>query len=268
MDQHDRDKFYSDPVQPSDDDEYELEAPDPVVEENRRKSVRASIDPTIDIDEIYREADRDRGTEIIENWVSNFRYQYRHEHILIGTALLAIVVALAKLQILWTAILLLFVGVIFGLYSYLQWQERKQQEEADRKREIVYAKRRAKLASRASGHAVGTPEIPGEEEEEDIEQPAETSEPTAAAVAKPPFQFQFSVAELATTLTVAAVLLGFTQLAGGANFTATIFGAIALIGLVVFATRYSPPQVVLLGWWMILLLYVFTTLLAAAWRSG
>src|SRR5262245_29983108 len=107
MDQSERDKFYSASKNPPDDDEYELEEPDPVVEENRRRAARDSVDPTIDIDDIYRESDRDRGTEIIENWVSNFRYRYRHEHVLIATAILAIAVALAKLQILWTALILL-----------------------------------------------------------------------------------------------------------------------------------------------------------------
>jgi len=267
MDERDREKFYSREETPSDDDEYELDLPDPVVEENRRKAARESVDPTIDIDDIYRESDRDRGAEIIENWVSNFRYQYRHEHLLIATAVLALVVALATLEILWTALILLFVATVFGLYSYLKWEESKQQEEAARKREIVYAKRRAKLAARASGHAVGTPEIP-EEEPPGRQQATANEEPAPQAPAKPEFQFRFSLREAAIAFTVATVALGVFQIAGGAGFTATVFGAVALIGLIVLATSYSPPPVVLLGWWLSLLLYVFTTMLAAALQSG
>jgi hypothetical protein len=266
MDQRDREKFYSDPEKTSDDDEYELEPLDTVAEENRRKAARESVDPTIDIDEIYRESDRSRGDEIIENWVANFQYRYRHEHVLIATAVLAIAAALATLQLLWTAVILLVMASVFGLYSYLQWEESKQQAEAERKREIVYARRRAKLAARASGHAVGTPEIPSDAVPVVPEESADDEQLPADARLKPAFQFQFSLRELIVTFTVAAVLLGAIQFAGGAAFAATVFGTIALLGLILFATSFELPQIVLLGWWLTLLLYVATTIIAAMWE--
>ena len=265
MDQRDREKFYSEPEKASDDEEYELEPLDTVAEENRRKAARDSVDPTIDIDEIYRESDRSRSDEILENWVANFQYRYRHEHVLIATAVLAIAAALATLQLLWTAIILLVMASVFGLYSYLQWEESKQQAEADRKREILYARRRAKLAARATGHAVGTPEIPSDPATEDAEQLADDEQPLDEAPAKRAFQFQFSLRDLIITFSIAAVVLGVIQLAGGAAFTATVFGTIALLGLILFATSVELPQIVLLGWWLTLLLYVATTIIAAAW---
>lgn len=264
MDQRDRDKFYREPEKASD-DEYELDLPDPTVEENRRKAARESVAPTIDIDEIYRESDRDRSTEIIENWVSSFQYRYRHEHVLIATAVLAIAAALATLHLLWTAVILLIMASVFGLYSYLQWEESKQQAEAQRKREILYARRRAKLAARASGHAVGTPEIPSDPATEASEQTTDDEQSPEETRAKRAFQFRFSLRDLIITFTIAAIVLGVIQLAGGAAFAATVFGTIAILGLILFATSFELPQIVLLGWWLALLLYVATTIIAAAW---
>lgn len=265
MDERDRDKFYREPENSSDNDEYELDLPDPVVEENRRRTTRESIVPTIDIDEIYRESDRDRGTEIIENWFANFQYRYRHEHVLIATAALAIAAALTTLQLLGTAVVLLIMASVFGLYFYLQWEEGKQQAEAARKREIVYAQRRAKLAARASGHAVGTPEILSDPATETSEQSAEGEQAAADTRVKRPFQFQFSLRDLGIAFTVAVILLSVIQLVGGATFAAAVFGAIAILGLIFLATRFELPQAILLCWWLMLLLYVTTTIIAAAW---
>jgi len=80
MDDPERDKFYSVPETPSDvedDEELELEPPDESVDEHQRQAVRQAMHSRIDIDEIYREADRDRGGEILENWVRNFRFQFQ-----------------------------------------------------------------------------------------------------------------------------------------------------------------------------------------------
>jgi len=77
-----------------DDDEYELEAPDPEViaaEARRDKALLESAREAIDIDAIYREADRNRGAEIIEQWFRNFRFRFQVKHLLIGTALVAAV---------------------------------------------------------------------------------------------------------------------------------------------------------------------------------
>jgi hypothetical protein len=57
-------------------------------------------------------------------------------------------------------------------------------------------------------------------------------------------------------MTVAAVTLGMIGYFGGPGPTATILGSIALIGLVVQALGFSPPQAVVLSWWFILVLYV------------
>jgi hypothetical protein len=64
-------------------------------------------------------------------------------------------------------------------------------------------------------------------------------------------------------ITVAAVCLGLIHFIGGPGPTATILGAISLIGLLVHALGFAPPQSIILGWWFILLLYVLLTIAGA-----
>src|SRR6187431_1185627 len=101
MDDRERDKFYrSSPPQGQiptsaaneDDGEYELEEPDTEAEARRQKAILAARPPAIDVDALYREADRDYGGEILESWVRGFRF--RIEHLMMAPAVLVIAVAL------------------------------------------------------------------------------------------------------------------------------------------------------------------------------
>src|SRR5262245_25196021 len=81
MNDPDRDKFYSKPSAPPDDDDadYELEPVDPEIasaEERRAKEVAEYVKTSINIDDIYREAERNRGTEILEDWARNFKFRF------------------------------------------------------------------------------------------------------------------------------------------------------------------------------------------------
>ena len=90
---------------------------------------------SVDIDEIYREADRRRGSEILEGWVRDFRFEFRFQvkHLLIATAVLAIVLTLCRLELLGDALVLLIMLSVAGVYLYVTWQEKKQQDEAERR---------------------------------------------------------------------------------------------------------------------------------------
>ena len=57
--------------------------------------------------------------------------------------MLAIVLTLYKLEMLGTAVVLLVMISVAGVYFYLQWQEKKAQDEANRRRQEMYARRRA-----------------------------------------------------------------------------------------------------------------------------
>jgi Ca2+/Na+ antiporter len=268
MDDLERDKFYATPGTPPDDDDYELEPPDETVEEVRKRDLMQSLENRIDIDEVYREAERKRGSEILEDWVRNFRFRFRFQvkHLFIATAVVAIALALFKLQILGTAVIVLIMLCTAGLYIYLTLEERKQQAEADRKREALYAKRRARMAPRPPGaHVVGDSLPPEEPTLSNVAQSPGEAEHIwqDPPVEKEAFRFQFSLRELIMLITMAAVVLGMIHIFGGPAATATVLGLFALVGLFVFAFGYEPPRIIVLGWWLTLMLYVVVVIFAA-----
>ena len=78
-----------------------------------------------------------------------------------------------------------------------------------------------------------------------------------------PMRFSFSLRSLMIAMTVAAVSLGMIGFLGGPGPTATILGSIALVGLIVHALGFAPPQSIILGWWFILVLYVLFSIAGA-----
>ena len=68
-------------------------------------------------------------------------------------------------------------------------------------------------------------------------------------------------------MTVAAIVLGMMRLLGGPAVTASVLGLVSLLGLVVLAVGFEPPQIVVLGWWFIVLLYVVVSIFAAVWST-
>src|SRR5688572_17703666 len=127
----DRDRIYTADVE-DDDAELELEPPDAQViaaEERRAKETIEASMMSVDIDEVYRDADRRDGGEILDKWVRDFRFQFQVKHLLIATAVLAIAMTLWRLELLGTALAMFFMVSIVAVYMYVQWLERKQQNE-------------------------------------------------------------------------------------------------------------------------------------------
>lgn len=250
-DELDRDRFYTSSADEWDDSaDYELEPPDAEVlaaEERRAAEAIEEIQNSVDIDEVYRDAERDVGREVLEKWARDFRFQFQVKHLLIATAVIAILLTLAKLQILGTTLMLLFFAAIVGLYCYVNWQEKKHHEEADRRRHEMYARQRKRFEPT-------TAPAPGAA-------PQPSPEAASERVARP-FRFQFSLWEMLIAITTAAVVLGFIQFMGGPGPAATMFGFIALAGLGIHALGYEPPGILVLGWWLLLVLYVVLTIVA------
>jgi hypothetical protein len=155
-DKLDRDKLYS--ANSDDDDaDLELEPLDPAIaaaEERRAAEAVEAHRKAIDINEVYRDFEANRDSEIVRELMSrmgNFRWQFRTKHLLILIALAAVMLVLWRAGIgLATPILLLVMGAVVGLTLFLKWEENKRQEEAERRRDRMYAERRATLA-RQSG---------------------------------------------------------------------------------------------------------------------
>jgi hypothetical protein len=248
-----------------DDLELELEPPDAAVlaaEERRAREAIQDIEMSIDIDEIYREVGRRRGGEILEDWArkapSGFRFQVKH--LLILTAVLAIALTLARLELFVTTIVLMLMISVAALYGYLQWQEKKQQDEADRRRREMYARRRAYLEKRNN---------PLQKFDEVATAGQEISESDGTgrdAGERPAFRFQFSMRQLLAAITAAAVILFAVQWLGGPDNAAVLLGFLALGGLVIQAIGFQPPEFLVLGWWIILVLYVLLSIVAVVWN--
>jgi len=266
MDDRDRN---NPPVPPEDDDyELEIEPPDEAIEAKRRQTILESQEARIDIEEIYRDAERDRGGEILQHWLRNFKFRFGLRELLIATAILAIALALVQLQLFWTAVIVLFGLTVASLYFYLSLEERKHQEEAARRRDAIYAKRREKFASRAPGHAEPKGEARPIEVAPEVSQAmSEIASAIEPPVEREPLRFQFSTREIAIAITACAILLGLVRFVGGPTVAAALFGTVSIAGLAVFATRFQPPQVVLFCWWVTLLMYVLLTLLGFAWTN-
>jgi hypothetical protein len=273
-DELDRDKIYADDGDADDgveDDgvEYEVEPPDPDVltaEERHAERMAGVVKKAIDIDEIYRDLENSRDTEILRQIVESVHFQFQVKHLLIVTALAAIVLTLAKFDLLvHSFIWVVMVGVI-GVTLYLQWEERKRQAEADRRRQAIYAQRRAelKMANAASPavrvDASAKPAAAGPEIEE--------FEAVRQRAARRGFRFRFSLWQLLVVITGAAILLGLANLLGGAQYAASLLGMLALVGLVIHALGYEPPDIVAFSWWVLLLVYIVFSILTAVWVAA
>jgi hypothetical protein len=271
MNSRDRDEFYlskATNADGDDGDDYELEPPDAEVlaaEERRGREAIDATHATIDIDEIYRDAGRQRADELLESWFKDFRFRFRFQvkHLLIATAVLAIVLTLAKLQMLGTVAVLLVMFSVAGMFFYLQWQEKKAEDEATQRRHEMYERRRTHFdkmqgktaAATAKGLKAGLPLA--------SRVPAAADAAWEEAVSREPFRFRFSMSQMMIAMTTAAVVLGLLYLLGTPSNTATLLGFVALSGLVAHALGFEPPSIVVLGWWLILVLYVLLSILAA-----
>jgi hypothetical protein len=267
MDHPERDKPAPTPDPLEDDDaELELEPPDETIEERQRQIALNAIRARIDIDDVYRDADRDRGGEIMEGWVRNFRFQFQLKHLLIATAVLAIILTLIKLELFGTTVIVGFMLTVGSLYAYLMFEQKKHDIETDRKRKEMYAKRRAQMAAN-----MGAPLAEQLEANNEVA-PAPTNRTDeiwqeAAKERSLHIQFQFSLRTMLIMMTSAAVMLTLVRILGGPAATASVLGLVAMGGLVVYACGYEPPQNMVLAWWLILVMYVLVSIGTAVWSA-
>ncbi|MEX2092549.1 MAG: hypothetical protein WD971_07715 [Pirellulales bacterium] len=265
----DRDKLYTAGADDldSDDAELELEPPDPEVlaAEQRRAAAAIEIHRTvIDVDEVYRDLDANRDTAIVDEWlarVRNFRFQFQVRHLLILTAVVAMLLALRQWIGLGTVFIVGFMLAIAGVSLYLKLEENKRQEAADRRRRKMYAERRAQQAIQ-TGQPIEVEDVDDEPLPSSLSDELRKHASTARD-----FRFQFSLSQLLAVTTVAALLLGLGGAVGGASSLATVCGLIALAGLVVPVMGLEPPKIVVFGWWMLLVLYVALSFFSAIWAS-
>jgi hypothetical protein len=264
----DRDKIYTAGADDGDSDaELELEPPDPQVLAAERQRAAAAINAhrkVINIDEVYRDIDANRDSEIVAEWVDrfrNYRFQFQIRHLLILTAVVAMLLAIRQWINLGTVFIVGIMLAVAGVSLYLKLEENKRQEATNRRRQKMYAERRAQ-------QGVQTGQRVDDDDFEDEPAPSRLREETPPPAAPGRnFRLQFSLSQMFVVITVAAVVLGLGGAMGGMAGLATICGLVALAGLIVLVLGFNLPEVVVFGWWMMLALYVLLSLLSAIWAS-
>lgn len=269
----DRESFYStESDDPDDGDDYELEPPDEEVlaaEQRRAEEVVASAEQFIDVDELLREDERHLEIEVIDEWIRNFRFQFRVKHLLIATAVVAILVSVAHYGA-GTVILLAALVLVGGVLTYLAWREKEHEAAMEQRRQQLYAQRRANVGRNLLPECPMSDAVHVEPAGESVGEPSDD----AAHAVQPRTSFLqrllsfCSPQELLIASISAAVLLGLLGTLFGTAVMATCLGIVALIGVAVQALGIDMPRVVALGWWLLLVLYVLVSLLLVVWGSA
>ncbi len=273
-----RNKFYSDRSSDEGDDDadYELEPIDEEIltaEKKRADEAIAASQTAINVDQIYRDLEERHDGGVIGEWLRGFQggfrggFHFQVKHLLMATAVLAILLTLWRLGQLLQFVSLATVGGIIGLYLYSQWKENQLRAEADHKREAMYARRRAHFDKSRSSDASLADEIATATAGAGPLPPPGADDSFHKVMTKPKFRFQFSLKQLLTLMFVCAFMLGLIQYFGGPAPTATMLGVIALGGLVIHAVGYEPPEIFVLGWWLLLVLYVLLSVVGLIWSG-
>jgi hypothetical protein len=220
----------------------------------------------INIDEIYRNAEPIRDLELSKDLVDKFRFHIQLKHLLVATAVVAVLLALYKLDLLGTTLVVAFMFAVFGATGYFYWEDKKRQAVADRRRHEMYAARRAQLEAGRTGRSVAKSNIlaGSDQPHAPFEDP---SEPPQPSIVLPPLRFRFSLAQFLIAFTCAAVLLAIVSIVGGPQPAAVLFGMLALGGIVYYALGFEVPEVVAFVWWILLVLYVVLSIFSAIWAG-
>jgi hypothetical protein len=229
----------------SDGDEYELEPIDPEILEHERQQAEQKTrqaESAFDIDKVYDELE---STDPV-TWDDLQGFRFTTRHLLIVTALLAMVLTLVKLNQCMGLFVAGAATLAAGWYFVLRKERREGVERARHRQEVD----RRFAAERGETVDVG-------------QLPTKVDEPEPETAVGPAFHFSFSMKEMLGAMTVAAVLFALVRGLGGPNNAATLLGLIALTGLVVHLMGFDPPHVVVLGWWLLLVFYIVVSIWAA-----
>ncbi len=259
-----RDEFYEGGDEWDDSVEYEVEPPDPEVlaaEERRAKEMIAATKLSIDVDDIYNDAEQHHDREYLDDLMRNFRLRFRTKHLLLATTVVAVVIAVAVQKGAGAVFVLGMLLVIGGATAYLSWRQHQHEQEVERRRDELFERRRiAQQALRS--HTSGKP--PADATPQDAEDAAHAADDMwdASPDEEQKFRLRLSPSEL-MVVGVCLVVLSGLIVAWGLSTTATMIGFIALGGLVLHAMGVDPPYEVAFGWWVLLLLYVLLSIVAA-----
>ncbi|QDT01234.1 hypothetical protein [Adhaeretor mobilis] len=231
----------ADDLSDDDDLELELEPVDPAIVAHEKQRAEQRIKragQTVAIDNVYEE-DEEIGLDFETDWIKQFRFSTRH--LLILTAVLAIVLTLHRQVGGCNLLFWGFLTVVAAGWYFVLRQERQ-----------LIARRQAK---RAELEALFAQDEDAFEDTGSFARDLEAMRAESMDAERPRFQWQFSMQQLLMAMTAAALMLGFSRLFGR-DTMGILLGFTALAGLVVYATGYEAPRIVVLGWWLLLVMYL------------
>jgi hypothetical protein len=258
-------------IDDDDDAELELEPVDAeILAAAKRRADETVVAATraIDIDQIYRDVEPTRELRLPTELFENFRFQFQIKHLLIATAVIAVLLTIGRVFGFGGGIAILFMLGVFAATAYFNMQDRKRQAEADRRRQEMYAARRELFDNpggrAASGGGDGTGSSARRLTSDDFERMRVTQPPPAA---RPSLLSRLSVGQWLAAAGCAAILIWIVVMVGGPQNGAMLFGAIALAGLAIHGLGYDPPEVVAFAWWLMLVSYIALSISTAVWHA-
>jgi len=178
------------------------------------------------------------------DWTGFKQFRFTTRHLLILTAMLALVMTLFKsVENPCSGIAVISVIALGAGWFWVLRQERRQEAERARRREEFFAShgQRGEVATTEAAVDVDATATPGKRFD---------------------FKFAYSLKELFIAMTAAAVVFGLLAVIGP-NHMALTLGLVALLGLVVQASGFDAPRMVVLGWWILLVLYLAVGVISA-----
>jgi hypothetical protein len=144
-DEFDRATFYRGPdPEAEEEDEYELMPPDEDLMEADRRRAREEVERaqlTVDLQQLERD-ERGVGEHNFDDYLQKVKFQFSTRQLLILTAVVSVILALAFVAGAFTVVLLLTFGVLAGAYGYITWLEHRQQAELEARRADLYERKR------------------------------------------------------------------------------------------------------------------------------
>ena len=242
------------------DDEYELEDPDEDVlqlaRERTAENLRAAS-VALEVDDAQRAMEERH----VFSKDDSLRFQFQVKHLLIATAVLAIVMTLAQFA---HGVAVLMVGVTAALiatHTYLNWAERKRLDEASARRAEAFRRVRERQAAAATGGPAAATMYDEQLDDDPLgDDPRDADPDDLDQAAKPRFQINFGMADMLLAFTVAAVVLGIGA-AISFKLLSVVLGLVAVVGLLAYGVGIQPPSKVVTIWWVTLVMYVVLSFL-------
>ncbi len=146
----DRDEFYDNSNDDSEDDglEYELEPPDEQIIAGEQARAAAYVREASDrakVDELFKGPEAMTAKDYLKD-LPEFKLQFSTKHILIAMTVLAIGLTFAMYISSWALLIILVFLSLASAYGYMNWQEKKQREEWYRERTEIAERQRDERA--------------------------------------------------------------------------------------------------------------------------